>query len=79
MEKLLSLVPNEAVTGSGESGFHKTRAKGAGLRQLQILLTELDRSRHWGGLERALAKTGDFLWLCPGHFGIFEPGLPRLD
>ena len=33
----------------------------------------LDRS--WGNLKRAHYK-GDFLWLCPHHFKLYEPGLP---
>lgn len=53
--------------------------EGAGLRQLYSLLLELDSSCQWGGLRRALIPTGDYLWVCPTHYPIFDPGLPSLS
>ncbi len=56
-----------------------TRADGAGLRELHSLLLELDPAKTWGNLKRVLTPAGDYLWLCPKHYGEYEPGLPKLD
>jgi hypothetical protein len=53
-------------------------AEGAGLRQLHQLLLELEPSHKWGGLRRVLSNTGDYLWLCPAHYSVYDPGLPVL-
>jgi len=39
---------------------------------------ELGFPRRWGGLRRVLAPTGDYLWLCPKHYRIYEPDPPKL-
>lgn len=54
----------------------RVTAEGAGLRQLQALLKELDKSHDWGGLRCTLTPTGDYLWLCPKHYHEYDPGLP---
>lgn len=53
-------------------------ASGAHLRELRKLLKRVDPSEVWGGLRRVQVKTGDFLWLCPNHYRVFEPDLPVL-
>ncbi len=53
-------------------------AEGAALRSFRELLFSLDEQRHFCGLRRALAYTGDYLWLCSEHYGNYEPPLPRL-
>ncbi len=56
-----------------------TRAEGTGLRELHTLLLDLDPAKTWGNLKRVLTPAGEYLWLCPKHYGEFEPGLPELD
>ena len=55
-----------------------SRAEGEGLRQLQSVLNELDKSRKWGGLRRVPTQTGDYLWVCKEHYREYDPGLPVL-
>ena len=68
-------VPQLSVEGSD---IWKEKAEGAALRELHSLLNELDPSRHWGGLRKVRTKTGDYLWLCPEHYKIYDPGIPKL-
>lgn len=56
-----------------------TEAEGAGLRELYALLSVIDPENRWGNLKRVLAPTGEYLWLCPDHYKIYEPGLPFLS
>jgi hypothetical protein len=58
-----------------EAGFHFT---GAELRVIYDLLHHLDSSHYWGGLRKTMSPEGDILWLCPEHYKIFDPGLPKL-
>jgi hypothetical protein len=55
-----------------------TEAEGAGIRELHSLLLELDPAKTWGKLRRALAPTGEYMWLCPMHYRVYDPGLPVL-
>jgi internalin A len=50
-----------------------------GLRALRELLFRLDPSRGFGGLRRVLTPAGDYLWICPDHYSIYDPGLPDLS
>ncbi len=53
--------------------------EGAEHRVFHSLLRELDKSEHYGGLKWTLDKaSGDWMWLCPQHFKIFNPDLPKL-
>ena len=81
MEKLVSTVP------PAESGYDKVLdvlprgrhlADGGDLRVLHSLLLDLDRSRDWGDLQRFPTQTGDFLWICPEHAHVYDPGLPTI-
>ncbi|HEY1699962.1 MAG TPA: COR domain-containing protein [Trebonia sp.] len=55
-----------------------TPAEGAALRAFRELLLKLDPYRNFGGLGRALASTGNYLWLCAEHLHVYNPGLPSL-
>ena len=55
-----------------------SEAEGAGVRELHALLLELDPAKTWGSLRRAMAPTGEYLWLCPVHYREYDPGLPVL-
>lgn len=53
--------------------------EGAEHRVFQSLLRELDPKEHYVGLRWTLDKaSGDWLWLCPTHFKVFNPDLPVL-
>ena len=58
----------------GEEGF-----TGADLRLIYNLLDHLDSSHFWRGLCKTMSPEGDILWLCPTHYKIFDPGLPKLS
>jgi hypothetical protein len=30
------------------------------------------------GLQTVPATSGEFLWLCPIHYKVFDPGLPKI-
>ncbi|MBN2562087.1 MAG: leucine-rich repeat domain-containing protein [Phycisphaerae bacterium] len=81
MEKCARAVPGgelETLGGAERpTGFFK-RPEGAGLREFHDLLEAEVKGRAWGGLQRVLTKTGDYLWLCPEHYAEFEPELPKL-
>ncbi len=82
MEKLTSALLQgdfDAPGAQTETEQLLTRAEGSGLRELHSLLLELDPAKTWGNLKRVLTPAGEYLWLCPKHYGEFEPGLPKLD
>ena len=56
-----------------------TKAGGAGLRAFHEILLELDSDKQWGGLRRVFTPSQGFLWLCPQHAAIYEPGPPRME
>ena len=37
-----------------------------------------DQTQEWGRLRRVLSATGDYLWVCPTHYRVYDPGLPVL-
>ncbi|MEM7534399.1 MAG: COR domain-containing protein [Chloroflexota bacterium] len=51
------------------------RLKGAPLRELHILLKELDPT--FGGLERVQNNRREFLWVHPKHRHVYDPGFPE--
>ncbi len=82
MEKLASTILKgdfDIASAQEDTEELLTHAEGAGLRELHALLLELDPAKSWGNLKRVLTPAGDYLWLCPEHYGEFEPGLPKLD
>jgi internalin A len=83
MKTLLEKVPDvdgdqpdavDALAGIGRL----SPAQGAALRRLRALLFEVDVSRAFGDLRRVQASSGEFLWVCPDHYGSYDPGLPTL-
>ena len=48
---------------------------GAALREFHTLLRDIDTANHWGDLRPTPTKEGDYLWLCPEHHKLFNPGL----
>lgn len=48
------------------------------VREYNTLLKAIDEKQRWGGLKRVLSAMGDYLWLCPVHYRVFEPTLPEI-
>ncbi|WP_432977721.1 COR domain-containing protein [Dactylosporangium sp. CA-233914] len=53
-------------------------AEGAGLRGFRYVLFQIDKTQQFGGLKRVQAPSGEFLWVCPRHYSVYDPGLPVL-
>lgn len=54
-------------------------AKGVELRAVKELLLEVDPPpQGFRGLAPATAEGAEVLWVCPTHYGMFDPGLPSL-
>ena len=53
----------DALHASDEPG----RARGANFRALRDMLTHLDPSQHWGGLQKVISPEGHYYWVCPKH------------
>ena len=49
--------------------------EGAALREFHAMLREIDKSSNWGDLRPTSTKEGDYLWMCPEHYKLFNPGL----
>jgi hypothetical protein len=50
-----------------------------GSRRIQVVLFELDKARHFHGLNRTpVTSTGEFYWVCPTHMSTYDPGLPAI-
>lgn len=75
--EMLELDPNELMNAS-RIGYPGTDNEFAAVRQYHELLRTLDPGRNWGGLKRVETPSGDFVWLCPQHYRVYEPDLPDL-
>jgi internalin A len=53
-------------------------AQGAGLRGLRHTLIREDPTQKFGDLRRVQGPSGEYLWVCPNHYGEYDPGLPIL-
>jgi internalin A len=55
-----------------------TVAEGEALRALRVVIFEHDQLRAFGGLRRAQAPSGEFVWICDEHYREYDPGLPTV-
>ncbi|GAA2191234.1 COR domain-containing protein [Micromonospora lupini] len=81
MKSLVDSLPTslaEDALAPPESRHTLSVAEGAALRSFKVLLMQLDATRAFGGLGRVLTPTGEFLWVCPSHRRLHDPGLPVL-
>jgi hypothetical protein len=60
----------------GQPTGRLTEAQGTGLRALRAILFERDKLGDFGGLRRVQTPSGDLIWVCQGHYGTYDPGLP---
>jgi hypothetical protein len=78
-EKPASPPDDDDDTAADEDLATLEPAEGHGLRQFRALLFSLDIGRHFGGLRRVHAASGEFLWVCPAHYSKYDPGLPTIE
>jgi GTPase SAR1 family protein len=83
MKTIVDDLPREQITeeievDSARVSGEMTTAEGTGLRMLRAVLFEHDSAQVFGGLRRVLTPSGDFLWICPDHYGEYDPGLPAV-
>ncbi|WFE40262.1 COR domain-containing protein [Micromonospora sp. WMMD998] len=76
---LMGAVASLFPTGAGESGLAVGFSdEVGGFRAVRELLFDLDPARDFAGLRRVVSESGDFLWVCPDHYSVYDPGLPEL-
>ncbi|HYO49449.1 MAG TPA: COR domain-containing protein, partial [Chloroflexia bacterium] len=68
---------SSVMAGQDAVGPDQT-AMGPALRALYGFLTEVDRTRNWGGLTDTVTPDGNILWLCAEHRKQYEPKVPNL-
>lgn len=71
-----SMLPKTEITDRTDENL--VTGGGASLRAMRELLFELDPARSFAQLRRILTDAGDYLWICPEHYPIYDPGLPVL-
>jgi hypothetical protein len=83
MKTIVDDLPGELTIDPVDAGGDRasreiTAAEAAGLRMLRATVFEYDPAHHFGGLRRVMTSSGDFLWICPDHYGDYDPGLPAV-
>ena len=58
------------------SGQPSAQAQGQAMRAIRTVIFEQDPARAFGDMRRVLTAAGDYLWICPDHYGSYDPGLP---
>lgn len=74
-------LPKEIDTSldfSEEQYVRRGRAHESLLSVLSDMLFKQDKHKAKLGLRRMLDETGHYLWLCPKHAKVYDPGLPIL-
>jgi internalin A len=85
MQSIIGDLPTDAlqltdyeVAELGGDSRRLTHAEGQALRAVREILFREDPLRTFGDLRRAASPSGDLLWVCPGHYPEYDPGLPKL-
>jgi hypothetical protein len=83
MNALVQSLPATVLVDTGVAPAEPTSGnlspvEGAALRSFKVLLTQLDPARTFAGLTRVLSPSGEYLWVCPRHRRLYDPGLPVL-
>ena len=50
--------------------------EGQAMRAIRTVI--LGKDRAFGDMRRVLTTAGDYLWICPDHYGSYDPGLPAI-
>ena len=48
------------------------------MRAIRQIIFQQDQVRSFGDMRRVTTAAGDYLWLCPDHYGSYAPGLPSV-
>ena len=67
MAAAVSAVPEQSADIASPGGQLLSSAEGDAYRAIRKLLNELDAAQGWGGLQRILSASGEFVWMCPEH------------
>ena len=54
------------------------RAQGQAMRAIRQIIFQQDQVQSFGDMRRVTTAAGDYLWLCPDHYGSYAPGLPSV-
>jgi hypothetical protein len=79
MRRLSDSLPHVIDQEDRSDGRHLTRSEREGLRELRTMLFRLDPNRTFAGLSRVTAPSGEYVWVCPRHLSIYDPGLPMVS
>ena len=69
---------NQPELATPGSAHQITLAQAQAWRAVRTLILEHDPGRAFGGLRPVQESSGDFLWVCPGHYLQYDPGLPSI-
>jgi Leucine-rich repeat (LRR) protein/GTPase SAR1 family protein len=53
-------------------------AQGQAMRAVRTTIFQHDPNKAFGDMRRVLTTAGDYLWICPEHYGNYDPGLPSI-
>jgi internalin A len=53
-------------------------AQGAAMGEIRTVIFQRDSGRRFADIRRVLTAAGDYLWICPDHYGDYDPGLPSI-
>lgn len=76
--ELPTLTPGEPSDLPEQVASPLTPAQGAAMREIRTVIFQYDTGRAFGDLRRVLTAAGDYLWICPDHYGNYDPGLPSI-
>lgn len=48
------------------------------MRAVRTAIFQHDPNKAFGDMRRVLTAAGDYLWICPDHYGDYDPGLPSI-
>jgi hypothetical protein len=74
----LKEIQDQSELVATESARQLTPAEGQAARAIRVLLFEHDRKRAFGDLRRVQTPSGEFVWVCSGHYPEYDPGLPSI-
>lgn len=77
-DAIKSALDDVPVTTSAAATTSSAEAEGPALRALNFILRFKDPTSRWGHLRRAPTSEGGWLWLCPEHYELFDPGVLTL-
>lgn len=80
MKAMVEALPNGMKTTDFDDRSWKqlVNSRAGAHREIRALLLDIDPVQRFGGLQRYVTAEGDFVWICPEHRHLYDPGLPDL-